>query len=411
MNPSITALALFSILFSGALSSEGAGVRKVPVQDADVTKTDLFWQGMKGVHTYRIPGIVVTAKGTVLAYCEARMLSAADRGEIEIHLRRSTDGGRTWSEPARIAHMGDRLPRNPHMPDSKLGKDLGGPQEQTVNNPMAIADRDGTVHFVYCVEYRHAFYMRSDDDGLTWSEPRDITATFKDFRTAVNWQSFAAGPGHGIQLTNGRLLVPVWLADYRREADVRRAASVIYSDDGGETWQAGDLAVTGGTEAAVAERPDGSVLISTRNPGQRRALAVSADGATGWSATRFADELLEAGCMAGMVRHPGDALHPGPLLLFSNPHTTQRPNRYRRNVSIKLSRDGGDTWPVHRVLEPGPSAYSDLAVLPDGTILVFYESGHPEVTRRNRDWAYARLRLARFPLAWLKEGAEAAPEM
>jgi sialidase-1 len=377
-------------------------------EHAEVEKTDLFWQGMDGFHTYRIPGIVVTANGTILAYCEARKLSAADRGEIEIHLRRSTDGGRSWSEPVQIAHMGERLPRNPYMPDVKLDKDLGGPEEQTVNNPMAIADRDGTVHFVYCVEYRHAFYMRSDDDGLTWSEPRDITTVIKDFRSAVNWQSFATGPGHGIQLLNGRLMVPIWLADYRKDATIRRAASVIFSDDGGQSWQAGELAISGGTESAVAERPDGSVLISTRNSSQRRALTVSPDGVSNWSETRFADELLEAGCMAGLVRHPGDALESGPLLLFSNPHTTQRPNRYRRNVSIKLSRDGGETWPVHRVLELGPSAYSDLAVLPDGTILCFYESGDPEVVRSGRDWAYARLRLARFSLDWLREGIDEA---
>jgi sialidase-1 len=409
MNSPAFALLFTFLAIGNVLLLEGAGLAKDSITDSAVSKIDLFWQGKGDVHTYRIPGIVVTAKGTVLAYCEARKLSAADRGEIEIHLRRSTDGGKSWSEPVQIAHIGERLPRNPYMPDVKLDKDLGGPEEQTVNNPMAIADRDGTVHFVYCVEYRHAFYMRSDDDGLTWSEPVDITAVIKDFRPAVNWQSFATGPGHGIQLLNGRLIVPIWLADYRKDATVRRAASVIFSDDGGQSWQAGELAISGGTESAVAERPDGSVLISTRNSSQRRALSVSPDGVSNWSETRFADELLEAGCMAGLVRHPGDALEAEPLLLFSNPHTTQRPNRYRRNVSIKLSRDGGETWPVHRVLEPGPSAYSDLAVLPDGTVLCFYESGDPDVVRRGRDWAYARLRLARFSLDWLRVGDEEAP--
>ena len=108
-------------------------------------KKELFTERSDGYAVYRIPGIVVTAKGTVLAYCEARKLREADRGEIEIHLRRSTDGGRTFSPARQVAHLGPRLPRNPHLPPSQQGKDIGGPDEQTVNNPIAIAARDGKI--------------------------------------------------------------------------------------------------------------------------------------------------------------------------------------------------------------------------------------------------------------------------
>jgi sialidase-1 len=94
-------------------------------------KVDLFVEGQAGFVSYRIPGIVVTANGTVLAYCEARKFTSADRGELEIHLRRSTDAGRTWSPPQQIAHLAPRLPRNPHMPDDKKKKNMGGPEEQT----------------------------------------------------------------------------------------------------------------------------------------------------------------------------------------------------------------------------------------------------------------------------------------
>ena len=142
----------------------------IPADEPAIERTILFEEETDGFRLYRIPGIVVTAQGTALAYCEARKFSIADRGEIEIHLRRSTDGGRTWDAPRQIAHLGPRLPRNPHLPADKRGKDMGGPNEQTVNNPMAIAARDGTVHFVYCVEYMRCFYMRSDDDGVTWSQ-------------------------------------------------------------------------------------------------------------------------------------------------------------------------------------------------------------------------------------------------
>ena len=174
-------------------------------------KTNLFEEGKDGFCSYRIPGIIVTAKGSVLVYCEARKYSSADRGEIEIHLRRSTDGGRTWSPPKQVAHLGPRLPRNPNN-SAKPRKSRGGPEEQTVNNPVAIAARDGTVHLLYCVEYMRCFHIRSDDDGVTWSAPVEITSAFDQFRPELDWQVIATGPGHAIQLKNGRLIVPVWLS-------------------------------------------------------------------------------------------------------------------------------------------------------------------------------------------------------
>ncbi len=369
-------------------------------------KTSLFEENTGGFRLYRIPGIVVTAKGTALAYCEARKLTTADRGEIEIHLRRSTDGGRTWSPARQVAHLGPRLSRNPHLPDDKQKKNMGGPGEQTVNNPMAIADRSGAVHLLYCVEYMRSFYTRSDDDGLTWSQPVEITATFELFRSDCDWQAIATGPGHGIQLHTGRLVVPVWLATYAKDParPLRKACSVVFSDDGGATWQRGDIAIGGGGESAVAELSDGRVVMSARNSDQRnrRAVAYSRDGATGWSKTEFVEELPEPGCMAGLVRHPGAPESKQPLLLYSNPPTTNREHKERKNVTIKLSYDDGRTWPLNKLLQPGPSAYSDLAVMPDGTILCFYESGSPESPRKSgRPWAYSFLTVARFNLEWL----------
>ena len=369
-----------------------------------LAKIDLFEEKQAGFVSYRIPGIVVTVQGTVLAYAEARKFTSADRGEIEIHLRRSTDGGRTFSPQQQIAHLGPRLSRNPHMPDDKKKKDMGGPDEQTVNNPMLIAARDGTVHFVYCVEYMRAFHARSNDDGLTWTQPVEITATFDRFRSEIEWQAIATGPGHGIELRSGRLIVPVWLATYEKTAPQRKGCSVIFSDDGGATWQRGAMAMTIGGESSVAELSDGRVVLSSRNTDQRnrRAVVYSRDGATGWTKPEFIEELLEPGCMAGLVSHPGQPGKNQPLLLYSNPHTTKREHRERKNVTIHVSHDDGRTWPVKKLLQAGPSAYSDLAVLPDGTVLCLYENGNPGDTRRNGDWAYARLTLARFNLEWLQ---------
>src|ERR1700676_4805292 len=129
--------------------------------EPQLAKTPLFKAGELGYKLFRIPGIVVSQRGVVLAYCEARRTSGGDWDTIDILLRRSTDGGQTWSEPQKIAHRGPSVPRNPVVMAKKVGKE----SDQTTNNPVAFADRDGTVHFLYCCEYARCFYMRSTDDG------------------------------------------------------------------------------------------------------------------------------------------------------------------------------------------------------------------------------------------------------
>ena len=344
-------------------------------------KTAVFPAGMNGIARYRIPGIVVTAKGTVLAYSEARKNNSSDWGEIEIHLRRSTDGGKTWEPGKHIAHFGDRLEGNPR-------KKEGGEKEQTVNNPVAIVDHvSGAVEFLYCINYARCYSMRSTDDGLTWSAPLDITATFEPFRKHYDWKVIATGPGHGIQLKSGRLVVPIWLAYGKTGDHSPSAAATIYSDDHGKTWKAGEFAVPNEgefknpNETMLATLADDSVMLVTRSVSKpnRKIITISPDGATGWSKPVFHDQLWEPICMASIVAHPSK---PG-TLIFSNPHSLGLDKEgkeitagrgKRQNLSIKLSRDDGKTWPVNKTLEAGLSAYSDLAVLPGGTVLCLYEA-------------------------------------
>ena len=356
--------------------------------------SDVFPPGLNGVARYRIPGIVVTPKGTVLAYCEARRNNSSDWGEIEIHLRRSLDGGRTWEPAERIAHMGDRLEGNPRNKE-------GGEHEQTVNNPVAIIDREtGAIEFLYCINYARCYSMRSTDDGLTWSAPVDITATFEPFRKHYDWKVIATGPGHGIQLTSGGLVVPIWLAYGKTGDHSPSAAATIFSDDHGRNWKAGDLAVpnegdfNNPNETMLATLSDDSVMLVTRSVSKpnRKLITISSDGATGWSKPVFHDQLWEPVCMAGIVAHPSK---PG-TLIFSNPHSlsldkdgkeTPAGRGKRENLCIKLSRDDGKTWPVNKVLDPGKAAYSDLAVLPDGTVLCLYEKADSIACARfNLEW-------------------------
>ncbi len=360
-------------------------------------KQTLFTAGQDGVTLYRIPGIVVTSKGTVLAYCEARRSSRSDWGEIEVHLRRSTDGGKTWRPARHIAHHGSRIEGNPHKQD-------GGQREQTVNNPVAIVDHEtGTVEFLYCINYARCFSIRSTDDGVSWSKPVEITEAFRPFAERYDWKVIATGPGHGIQLQTGRLVVPIWLA-YGGVGDHKpSAAGTIYSDDHGQSWQAGDIAVPNEgafgnpNESIAAQLSDGRVLFVARNVSapNRKLITISPDGAGDWSQPVFHPELWEPICMASIVAHSSE---PG-TLIFSNPHSLardaagqERPaaSGKRENLTIKLSRDDGQSWPISRTLEAGPGAYSDLAVLPDGAVLCFYEAGN-------------ELKLARFNLAWIVE--------
>jgi sialidase-1 len=225
----------------------------------------------------------------------------------------------------------------------------------------------------------------------------------------MNWQFIGTGPGHAIQLRTGRLVAPFWMSTNDKQARLQHGVGVVYSDDSGRTWHGGNIALREGGEPNIAELADGRVLVTARNsdPRNRRMAAYSPDGVAGWSQPEFIEDLLEPGCMAGVVSHPGTMETNKPLLLFSNPDTTKRGHKDRMNVTIKLSRDGGLTWPVSKLLQPGPSAYSDLAVLPDGTILCFYESGTPEAAlKHRRPWAYSHITLARFNLAWLTSGNE-----
>ncbi len=357
-------------------------------------KTEVFPPRLNGIARYRIPGIVVTQKGTVLAYAEARKISSSDWGEIEIHLRRSTDGGKTWENSQKIAHTGARLEGNPRKAE-------GGEREQTVNNPVAIVDREtGAIEFLYCINYARCYSMRSIDDGLTWSAPVDITASFEPFRAKVDWKVIATGPGHGIQIKSGRLVVPIWLA-YGKEGDHGpSAAASIFSDDHGKTWQAGDLCLPNEgdfgnpNETMITELSDGRVMLVSRSASKanRKIITTSPDGARNWTKPIFHEQLWEPICMASIVAHPSK---PG-TLIFSNPHTLKLDKDgkevpvgrgKRENLSIKLSHDDGKTWPVNKTLDPGPSAYSDLAVLPDGTVLCLYEGkADVQVARFNLEW-------------------------
>ena len=382
--------------------------------EAFIEKQDLFVVGEDPAYKlYHIPGIVVTAKGTVLTWCEARKRSAgvSDWDDIRILLRRSTDDGKTWSAARSIANVEGPKTKNPFA----LKMKNVDPTDVTYNNPVLIADKDGTVHMLFCLEYERVFYQRSNDDGVSWTQPSEITSAFDAFKKHYGWKVLATGPNHSIQLKTGRLIVPVWLSKGEGgNAHRPSVTATIYSDDQGKTWKAGEIAVPcteewiNPNETAAIELNDDSVMLNVRSESKahRRLVTISKDGATGWSTPRFDDALLEPICMGGIVRYKHDGKS---LILFSNPHNLDKAkgkvepgkNRDRKNVSVKISRDEGQTWPVNKRLEDGPSMYSDIAVTPSGTILCFY--GRSGDSQGVAAFAGGRLTLARFNLEWLNQ--------
>ncbi|CAM4205458.1 LamG-like jellyroll fold domain-containing protein [Kibdelosporangium persicum] len=319
----------------------------------------LYRGGTAGYGCFRIPVLARTTAGTLLAFAEARKSpSCADRGDIDLVVRRSTNDGRTWG-PIRVVTSG-----SPADPDAPF----------TRGNAVPVVDRQtGKINLVTTSNEatptgkRLPWIQQSSDDGLTWTTPRPLGVTFDG--TNNGW--FATGPAHGIQLRSGRLIVGA----HQKPTPTTVLAGVLYSDDHGETWHASQVPnsyVAGQVspgEIAVAELPDGSLYAAARNEiddGHHRAKAVSTDGGTTFPAFTPVPSLVSPTVQ-------GSILALGDVLIFSGPSD---PND-REQLKIRYSRDRGTTWSgaSNGLVTTERSGYSDLAELTGGEIGVVYEGG------------------------------------
>ncbi len=344
-------------------------------------QTTLFQSGTEGYHTFRIPALVVSQPGTLLAFAEGRKEGRGDAGPIDLVLKRSLDNGASW-QPLQI------VVTEPGM---------------TCGNPCPVLDRTtGTIWLPFCKNLadgdenlitqgkapRTVWITHSTDDGKSWAEPREITDTVKE----PAWTWYATGPTHGIQLQSGRLLIPCdhMVGKYFDRARDPYHSHVIYSDDHGETWQIGGIVQIGTNECAVVELANGAVYINCRNyvGEKRRAIAWSHDQGETFTGFRWDEALVEPICQASLVRLPNELAGAPDHVLFANPASSTR-----ERLTVRLSSDGCHSWPHAKLLHAGPAAYSDLALLPDGTICCLYERGQEN--------PYETVTLARFDLPWL----------
>ncbi|MEN8229510.1 MAG: sialidase family protein [Bacteroidota bacterium] len=327
----------------------------------------LFESGTEGYHTFRIPAIVTTTEGTVLAFAEGRKDGGSDTGDIDLVMKRSEDNGKTWSELLVIRDDGENVCGNPAPVVDKSRGTIHLLSTWNLGNDSEKEIIDGESK-----DTRRVFVMRSDDDGLTWSEPEEITSTVK----REQWTWYATGPCHGIQLNvgahRGRLLIP---CDHIEAGSKKYFSHTIYSDDHGETWELGGTTPQDQVnECTVAELSDGRLMLNMRNydrSQKSRKIAFSEDGGVTWSDI-FADTtLIEPICQASLLlfSHEKEEKH---TLLFLNPADENK----RQMMTLRSSGDEGSTWRGSLVLHEGPSAYSDLTRLSNGNLGCLYEAGN-----------------------------------
>jgi sialidase-1 len=326
----------------------------------------VFQKGTEGYSCYRIPALIKTKAGTLLAFAEGRKNNCTDEGDIDLLVKRSTDEGKTWSKLSVIWSDGANTCGNPApVVDQNTGK---------IHLLMTWNDGEdhiGEINAGTSKNTRRVFVTSSSDDGVKWETPKEITSYVK----LPNWGWYATGPCHGIQISKGtykdRLVIP---CDYIEVGANRRGNShVIYSDDAGASWKLGGVvpvdAALNPNESTVTELSDGNLMLNMRvgSNQNKRIYSTSDDGGITWSPLVQAPELTDPVCQGSLT---SSAIENGFAVFFSNAASISR-----KNMTIKMSTDSGLSWPKKKLVFSGPSGYSDLIMLANDKTALLFEGG------------------------------------
>lgn len=369
----------FSLSFLVLSLLTGCGKESPPIPEpkapttpatGNTSYTHIYKANEGGYSCFRIPAIIKTKQGTLLAFAEARKNSCGDEGDIDMVVKRSTDKGKTWSPMSIIWTDGENTCGNPApVVDQNTGKihllmtwNLGSDDISTIN---AGTSKDT----------RRVYKTSSIDDGVTWATPKEITTDVK----LATWGWYATGPCHGIQISQGtykgRLVIP---CDNIEKAPGKKGYShVIYSDDNGDTWKLGGVTPpisVNPNESTIAELSDGKLMLNMRvsNNNNLRLKSISSDGGLTWSAPVNAVSLVDPVCQGSLISSTINGQY---TLFFSNPSSITR-----TNMTIKMSTDNGETWPKSYSVYTSNSGYSDLVMIEANEIGILYEAGATKYT-------------------------------
>lgn len=326
----------------------------------------IFKSGSEGYNTFRIPSIITTDSGVVLAFAEGRKNSSSDSGDIDLVLKRSTDGGKTWGDLIIIRDDSTNVCGNPSpVIDRKTGKIF------LLSTWNRGDDTESEIINMTSVDTRRVYVMNSIDEGLSWSKPIEITDKVKK----PNWTWYATGPVHGIQIREGskkgRMIIP---CDHIEANTKKYYSHIIYSDDGGSSWNIGGTTPQDQVnECSVAEIGKGKLILNMRNYDRtqmNRKISISNDYGESWGDIYDDKALVEPICQASILRYSFKGYGRNDLL-FINPADKNK----RLNMTLRLSNDLGRTWKAEFLLHEGPSAYSDITKLRNGNVGCLFEAG------------------------------------
>lgn len=352
---------------------------------AQVATRAVFRNGAEGYSCYRIPAIVKSPDGRLLAFAEARKKDCDDFGDIDIVMKSSVNNGKDWSPLQLVVDRSAQKAGNPAPVMDLLDERFPGGRLFLLYNTATGSESDSRKG----LSVREVWYITSTDNGTTWSEPQNITTSVhkplaqwynEHYNFKEDWRTNALTPGHAFQFKSGDKSGRIFVAANHsvgnrkdnKDFDNYRA-HCFYSDDHGDSWQLGaDIPVPGGNESTAAELSDGGVLQNIRYQNKavgRRMLAFSKAGGGEWDTVYISEHLPDPVCQGSMININFKKKH---LLLFSNAAS----EKVRERMTIRASVDDGKSWFASFLVDPGPSAYSDLVQVKAGIIGILYEKGN-----------------------------------